>query len=238
MNKIKSKSSKGIIIAFTIIALWFLSLLFLLFSNFNLKNPLSYLFILIQTHLYTGLFITAHDAMHGVVSADKKLNNFIGKLCTGLFMFNSYKILFPKHHLHHQFVATEKDPDYYHGSFFIWYFHFVKQYITIWQFLTIAILFNLLKLYFPTENLLLFWILPSLLSTLQLFYFGTFLPHKGEQKNKHFSGSQDINHLWAFISCYFFGYHFEHHDSPITPWWLLYKKKEEKVYGSNFSRKL
>jgi beta-carotene ketolase (CrtW type) len=27
------------------------------------------------------------------------------------------------------------------------------------------------------------------------------------------------------ISCYFFGYHFEHHESPQTPWWRLYQSK-------------
>ncbi|RZL43682.1 MAG: fatty acid desaturase, partial [Pedobacter sp.] len=28
-----------------------------------------------------------------------------------------------------------------------------------------------------------------------------------------------------FITCYFFGYHLEHHQKPATPWWQLYKSK-------------
>jgi beta-carotene ketolase (CrtW type) len=86
-----------------------------------------------------------------------------------------------------------------------------------------AILFNVLKLWLPQSNLLLFWVAPSLLSTFQLFYFGTYLPHKGEHDNRHQSRSQKKNHVAAFFSCYFFGYHYEHHDSPGTPWWRLWK---------------
>ncbi len=70
--------------------------------------------------------------------------------------------------------------------------------------------------------------IPAGLSTLQLFYFGTYLPHMGEETNAHHSHSQSKNHLWAFISCYFFGYHFEHHDSPGTPWWRLWRVKEKQ----------
>jgi beta-carotene ketolase (CrtW type) len=124
-------------------------------------------------------------------------------------------------------VATEGDPDYYEGNFWVWYYHFAKQYVTLWQILLMAITYNLLKLVFPMENLIAFWIVPSILATFQLFYFGTYEPHKGEHapENVHKARSQAKNHLWAFLTCYFFGYHYEHHDSPSTPWWLLYQKK-------------
>jgi beta-carotene ketolase (CrtW type) len=51
----------------------------------------------------------------------------------------------------------------------------------------------------------------------------------GESENEHHSRSQSKNHFWALVSCYFFGYHFEHHDSPGTPWWLLWKVKENQT---------
>jgi beta-carotene ketolase (CrtW type) len=178
-------------------------------------------------HLYTGLFITAHDSMHGVVASNKKLNHFTGWISAFLFSYNFYWKLFPKHHEHHRYVATDSDPDY-HASerFFPWYVSFIRQYVTVWQILLMAITYNLLKLILPYENLILFWMVPALLSTLQLFYFGTYIPHKGESMNKHHSGSQKKHHVWAFLSCYFFGYHFEHHDSPGTPWWRLWRVKE------------
>ena len=86
---------------------------------------------------------------------------------------------------------------------------------------------QLLRLIFPLENLLLFWILPGILSTFQLFYFGTYVPHKNghEHSNKHKSKTLKKNHVLAFLSCYFFGYHFEHHDAPGVPWWRLWQMK-------------
>ncbi|MHA7130429.1 fatty acid desaturase [Algoriphagus namhaensis] len=223
-------SSKGVLIASIIIILWFTSLLLLLRFQLSWTNPLTYLGILIQTHLYTGLFITAHDAMHGLVSPDKKVNHALGWFAAILFSYNFYWKLFPKHHEHHRFVATDKDPDYHHSdNFFVWYFSFVKQYVSIWQILLMAVTFNVLKLFLPTENLIVFWMLPAIMATFQLFYFGTYLPHRGESANEHHSNSQPKNHFWAFISCYFFGYHYEHHDSPGTPWWKLWEEKEKRT---------
>jgi beta-carotene/zeaxanthin 4-ketolase len=226
-SHIDSLDPKGVIIGLTIILLWFASLFFLLGWEIDWTNPITYLAVFVQMHLYTGLFITAHDAMHGIVSQNKKVNHFIGWIAALLFSYNFYWRLFPKHHEHHRFVATDKDPDYHSsGNFLIWYFSFIKQYVSIWQILLMAITFNILKLFLPTENLIIFWMIPAVLSTIQLFYFGTYLPHRGESTNKHHSGSQTKNHFWAFISCYFFGYHYEHHDSPGTPWWRLWKVKE------------
>src|SRR5688572_20904695 len=219
--------NKGVVIACVVILSWAMSLWFLLNLPVNLSSPLPYLLLLVQTHLYTGLFITAHDAMHGVVSRYKKLNKAIGTLAAGLFAYNNFNRLLPKHHEHHHYVATNQDPDYHGGNFFSWYFSFLKNYITWQQLVLMAITFNLLKLLFPAENVILFWMIPAILATFQLFYFGTYLPHRGEHapENKHKAHTQSRNHVWAFISCYFFGYHYEHHDKPYVPWWELYKEK-------------
>ena len=218
---------KGIWIGATIIAFWCISLGWLLSSyEVEFTSLITYAFILLQTHLYTGLFITAHDAMHGCVAKNKKWNNILGKVAATLFAYNSYQKLFPKHHQHHRFVATEDDPDYHHGGFIPWYIKFAREYVSIGQILLMAVTYEVLIRFFPKPNVIVFYIIPSLLSTLQLFYFGTYLPHRGEHDNKHQSRSQRKNHLWAFISCYFFGYHYEHHNTPGVPWWQLYKEKE------------
>lgn len=221
---------KGLLIGWGIILLWAASLIFLLNVEINWSNPVTYLGILFQMHLYTGLFITAHDAMHGIVSSNKQWNKATGLIAALLFSYNFYWKLFPKHHEHHRYVATDKDPDYHPSEkFFIWYLSFIKQYVTIWQILLMAVTFNILKLFLPVENLVAFWMAPAILSTLQLFFFGTYLPHMGESENKHHSNSQSKNHFWAFVSCYFFGYHYEHHDSPGTPWWRLWRVKEQQT---------
>jgi beta-carotene/zeaxanthin 4-ketolase len=225
---IKAIDPKGVLIALGIIVLWFISLTYLLQVELNFLSPWTYLAVLVQTHLYTGLFITAHDAMHGVVSKNKKLNHTLGFVAAMLFSYNFYWKLFGKHHEHHQFVATDKDPDYHSSHQFVkWYFSFLRQYLNLWQFLLMAVTFNILKLWIPTENLILFWMVPAILSTLQLFYFGTYLPHRGKPENDHHSNSQGKNHVLAFITCYFFGYHLEHHSSPSTPWWRLWRVKEQ-----------
>lgn len=218
----------GVAIGWSIILLWLLLLVFLLQWPLDFSSPLWFLFILLQTHLYTGLFITGHDAMHHVISKDKTINNYTGIIAIGLFAFNSYKKLFPKHHEHHRFTATDKDPDYHPGSFVGWYFNFLRQYVTVKQVLLMALTYNILILFFPATNVVLFWILPSILSTFQLFYFGTYLPHKGfhSEENIHKSNTQSKNHVVAFLTCYFFGYHYEHHNAPGVPWWKLYKEKE------------
>ncbi len=215
----------GFVIAIVVISTWLTSTVLLMRWQFTFTNPLLYLFILVQMHLYTGLFITAHDAMHGTISPNRNVNDVIGYATTFLYAAFWYGKLYRKHHQHHNHVHKDDDPDYHHGNFITWYFNFMRNYLSVWQLLFMAILFNILKLWIPQQNLLLFWVLPSLLSTVQLFYFGTYLPHKGEHTNEHHSRSQNKNHLLAFFSCYFFGYHYEHHDSPATPWWLLWRMK-------------
>jgi len=219
----KSPSHTGLFVAFLVIGFWVSSIILLMQWQVNFANPLLYLFILVQMHLYTGLFITAHDAMHGTVSPNKMLNNLVGHVCTLLYALLWYPKLYAKHHQHHDHVHTTYDPDYHEGNIVQWYISFIRNYLSIWQIVAMAILFNILKLWIPQENLLLFWVLPSLMSTVQLFYFGTYLPHKGEHDNKHQSRSQAKNHVLAGFSCYFFGYHYEHHDAPWLPWWKLWR---------------
>lgn len=218
-----AKAYTGVIIAFSIILAWLALILYLLSWQISFTNPFTYLAIFLQMHLFTGLFITAHDAMHGTISSSQKTNTIIGQICTALYAAFPFRKLYEKHHQHHRHVHSELDPDYHEGNFIAWYFNFMKGYLSLWQILIMAIVFNVLKFWFSEPNLLLFWVLPALLSTLQLFYFGTWLPHHGEHANKHHSRTQNKNHLLAFISCYFFGYHYEHHDSPQTPWWKLWR---------------
>ncbi|MDY0907558.1 fatty acid desaturase [Pedobacter sp. CFBP9032] len=215
----------GILVALAVIALWLTSLIFLLSWNFQWSNPVVYLMIFVQMHLYTGLFITAHDSMHGTISLNKTINNFIGYLSVFLYAGFFYNKLYAKHHKHHSHVHTEEDPDFAPHGFWRWYLSFMLNYVTIIQLVIMAVAFNVLQIWIDQRNLLLFWVLPSLMSTFQLFYFGTYLPHKGEHENEYHSSTLQKNHLLAFFTCYFFGYHLEHHQKPGTPWWQLYKTK-------------
>ncbi len=223
----------GLFIALIIILTWLGHLVWsLAFVEVSVSSPLLYVHIAIQTYLYTGLFITAHDAMHGLVSGNRAINNGVGRLSTWLFAALPYSRLLRKHKLHHQFPGEEGDPDYSVNSqnFWLWWFSFLKNYIIWWQILIMALIFNILQIWVNQLNLIFFWVLPSILATFQLFYFGTYRPHRLPHTNAmmpHRARSQTGSHLWAMISCYFFGYHFEHHDSPRTPWWKLYQLKNQ-----------
>lgn len=221
----------GIVIALIIISAWLIHLFFsLVYLKVNFLEPFFYLNIFIQAYLFTGLFITAHDSMHGTLSKNKKLNRLFGQLSTFLFACMSYNKLLKNHMRHHKYPGTENDPDFSSGSqnFFLWWGLFLWKYTTIFQIVLMGIIFNIFKIWFDELNILMSWVLPAFLSTFQLFFFGTYLPHKKPHIHNmlpHNARSQKKNHLWAMLSCYFFGYHFEHHEDPGIPWWRMYTTK-------------
>ncbi|KAA3606532.1 MAG: beta-carotene ketolase [Calditrichaeota bacterium] len=227
-------SSKGLFFALIILASWIGSLIFLL--NLNLENFTFVISvgILLQTFLYTGIFITAHDSMHRTVfPKNLKINNLIGSISLTFYALFSFKSLREKHWEHHRNPVSGNDPDFHDGkndSFFTWYWKFFTTYISWKQILGMAIIFNIFEHLIKIDfwNLILFWILPSILSTFQLFYFGTFLPHRKlvkPFKDSHNARSNDYSTLWSFLTCYHFGYHWEHHEFPNIPWWHLPKMR-------------
>lgn len=235
-NKIKqsiqsTKAYIGLIIACFIIATWAINLLVLLNLNISEINILLIpIFILCRAFLQTGLFITAHDAMHGIVfPKNPKINNLIGHITVGLYAFFSYKKLLKRHSEHHQYPASELDPDYHdgkHKNFFSWYFYFMFRYWSWLRFAGMTIVYHAVRItyHIPEINLLVFWALPLLLSSIQLFYFGTYLPHREPSEgyqNSHRTKSVYRPFLWSFITCYHFGYHEEHHKYPYVAWWEL-----------------
>lgn len=225
----------GAAIAFLIFIFWGGHLYYALnYVVVDFSSPFLYLHILIQAYLFTGLFITSHDAMHRTVSKSKWLNNSIGFTSLIFYAGMWYPKLLKNHHLHHEKPGTETDPDFNTRSqnFWLWWLTFMFRYLTITQLVIMAIFYNILKIWFSDITLWMLWILPAILSTLQLFYFGTYLPHRLPHENEmqpHRARTQKKNHLWAMLSCYFFGYHFEHHESPGTPWWKLYQAKQKST---------
>lgn len=218
----------GVVAAIGIIALWCTSLVLLLTSSPDIV--FSVLGVLVQTFLYTGLFITAHDAMHGTVApTSRRVNDMLGAACVFLYAIFSFSNLKKEHWAHHRDPASGNDPDFHdgeHKSLHAWYLNFMRRYVTWKQVLGMAIVFNILHHVFGISlyNLLTFWALPALLSSLQLFYFGTYLPHREAAAgygDYHHARSNDYSTFLSFVTCYHFGYHWEHHEYPHIPWWRL-----------------
>ncbi|MDR4987965.1 MAG: fatty acid desaturase [Bacteroidales bacterium] len=224
----------GVFISTLVILLWGGHLYYmLLYVEPGVANPWMYVHILVQSYLFTGLFITAHDAMHGTVSTSRVVNSIYGNLASFLFAGMHYKRLRRNHGKHHKYAATVQDPDFYAGSqhFFVWWVVFMWRYVTLIQLVIMAVFFNLLILIPGVNELvaLLYWALPAILGTLQLFWVGVYWPHRlphTELMGPHKARTQRKNHFLAMISCYFFGYHREHHNNPRIPWWQLYKTKQ------------
>ena len=232
-HDVKSKPLEGLLFASIIVGLWIYSLKLLLFVNIAQLAPF-WLFpvILGRTFIQTGLFIVAHDAIHGsVIPSHQRLNNWIGQFAVILYAFLSYQKLSFNHWQHHQHSGQKNDPDFYDGSnqnIFIWYLKFMKEYLDTKQIsvllLGIGIVFLTFYLLFHVAiaNLILFWLLPIVFSSIQLFFFGTYLPHRSDgAENSHHATSSNYPLIWSFLTCYHFGYHLEHHEYPFLPWYRL-----------------
>ena len=179
--------------------------------------------------LDVGLFIVAHDAMHGSLAPGRPwLNRLVGGLALGLYAGFSFDRLLPKHLAHHGAPGTRADPDFHApdpAAFAAWYLAFFRQYFGLRELIVLALFAMLyLLLVGPLANLLLFWALPALLASLQLFLFGTWLPHRhlgGGFADRHRARSNEMGRLASLLTCFHFGYHLEHHRAPDVPWWRL-----------------
>jgi beta-carotene ketolase (CrtW type) len=174
--------------------------------------------------------------MHGTVApAHPALNRAIGRVCTRLYALFGFDAMRQKHHEHHRHPASDGDPDFHdgrHTGFARWYAHFFFTYVTWKQLVGMAVIYNLLKYAagIPDVNILLFWVLPALASTLQLFFFGTYLPHREPAEGytePHRAVSNAYSVALSFLTCYHFGYHLEHHKKPGVPWWGLPNERGE-----------
>jgi beta-carotene/zeaxanthin 4-ketolase len=220
-------------IAFAIVAFWCVTLLGLLHSRI-LHGSWVWIGLAIglRTLLQTGLFITAHDAMHGLIwPTDSRGNAQIGRLALWLYAFLPYAPCRQRHVQHHHFPTQREDPDFHADQrFWIWYWNFMRQYLNAqqgWQVVgAIALVLTSIILINPARlaNLLLFWLLPLVLSSLQLFYFGVYLPHRRPHNgyaDRHCASSLAVPIWLSFLMCYHFGYHWEHHEYPHLPWYAL-----------------
>ena len=188
------------------------------------------LLLFLQCWLSVGLFIVAHDCMHGSLAPFRpSVNLWVGRLCLTLYVGFSYDRLVPKHFEHHRAPGTTADPDFNDEDpehFWRWYASFVLRYFG-WRPLAFVLgvaSIEQFALGAPTSNVLLLWALPAIFSSLQLFYFGTYLPHRHDHEgftDKHNSRSNDFSWVVSLMTCFHFGYHHEHHVAPHVPWWRL-----------------
>lgn len=245
------KPLTGLLVASVIVVLWISSLTFLLSIDLESTSLWILPAVLGRTFIQTGLFIVAHDAIHdSVIPGARRLNHWIGQLALMLYALLSYQKLSLNHWQHHRHPGQAGDPDFHdgvHQNVLSWYLKFMKGYLDGRQrvvlFFGMKIIFFTLHLGFhvPLVNLFVFWVLPIGLSSMQLFFFGTYLPHRialgesGKTENPHHATSSNYPLIWSFLTCYHFGYHWEHHEYPLLPWYRLpavRQKKPQRQFSS------
>ena len=190
--------------------------------------------ILLRSFLHTGLFIVAHDAMHGsLVPGRPGLNDAVGRLALLLYACLPYGRCRAQHVLHHRHPGERQDPDFHDGRRpdpLHWYLHFLSGYLGPQPLAGLIACWSLMLVALPTPaplvaaaDLGVVAVLPLVLSSLQLFFFGTYLPHRqldgeGERHQVH---SSSLPPWLSFLTCYHFGYHREHHAAPGVAWYAL-----------------
>ena len=204
-----------------------------------LTQPLlATLTILALTWFYTGLFIVAHDAIHETLfGRGNPWNRRIGRVIHFLYAGFDFDTMKSAHIDHHDFPGSEHDPDFNADdprSFGPWFAKFFSRYFglrQIWVVMGLAALQLLLGA--NILNLVLLWGLPSILSAVQLFYFGTYLTHRHDDDfaDDHNARSNSYPEWLSLLTCFHFGYHHEHHLHPEDPWWRLPTRRAERLAG-------
>ena len=207
--------------------------------------PLVLAVFAVQCWLSVGMFIVAHDAMHGSLAPGRpKVNQAVGATLLLVYAGFGWRRLRDAHFDHHLHVGTGADPDFLADNprhFWPWYTAFLKRYFG-WR--SMAYVWTVVLVYFlvldvPPLNILLLYGLPAIASSLQLFYFGTYRPHRHEEQgfaDRHNARSNDYGSIASLLTCFHFGYHHEHHLSPQVPWWQLPRRHAEWLKARNADR--
>ena len=228
----RRQAAIGLALALAIFASW---LALHLFSMFVFKLtwaslPLALGIAAIQCWLSVGLFIVSHDAMHGsLIPRGGKANDVIGGFLLFIYAGFSWKRMRSAHFAHHREPGSAGDPDFsveHPTSFWRWYGEFLRRYFG-WQ--SIVFVFTVVLAYWlllgvPVEKIVLLYGVPAIVSSMQLFYFGTFRPHCHNEEtfaDRHNARTDDFGWLKSLATCFHFGYHHEHHLAPHVPWWKL-----------------
>jgi beta-carotene ketolase (CrtW type) len=225
---------RGLLLAAGIFLSWLGSWIFLLPTTLSDLTPaVVWLAILVRTFLQTGLFIVAHDAMHGTLWPMRPgLNRLLGQLALTLYAVLPYGPCLRNHALHHCHAGSVDDPDSPvpgQDAFWRWYGRFMAAYVSPTQVAGLGVGWLVLAAVASPfsgsslGNVLLYGALPALLSSLQLFVVGTYLPHRPAPPTEcgdghHQPRSLDLPTWLSLLSCFHFGYHWEHHAHPHLAW--------------------
>jgi beta-carotene/zeaxanthin 4-ketolase len=197
----------------------------------SVTAPLVPILFALLCWLSVGMFIVAHDAMHGsLIPGWPRLSGFIGGLMLFVYAGFGWRKMRDAHMDHHKYSGTTRDPDFdadHPTAFWPWYFTFLKRYFGIVPIIYVfAVTWTYMLLFkFDPVNVVILYGGPAIVSSFQLFYFGTYRPHRhetdGHFPDRHNARTAPYGVMVSLLTCFHFGYHHEHHLSPYVPWWGL-----------------
>lgn len=234
---------RGVFIGVGVVSLWAIHLFYALTvaPTFYWATPFH---IALQSFLNVGLFITAHDAIHGSLAPGKRrLNDAVG--ATAIFLYGGFvwKKMCENHHAHHANPATDRDPDFAEDGDerpLRWLLAFMKRYYSWFNF-SVMFVYVMIAWWLSGSypGMFLYFAIPAWISAGQLFMFGIYLPHRtppGGHTHPHRTVTLDYPEWLSFLACYHFGYHEEHHDYPGAPWWRLPAVRRAALASKSSSR--
>ncbi|MBS2021730.1 MAG: fatty acid desaturase [Deltaproteobacteria bacterium] len=178
---------------------------------------------------FTGLFILAHEAIHGtLVPGRPRLGHALGRLAAFAYAFMDYGRLRARHAQHHAAPQSPDDPDAHaSGRFLPHLFAFALRYLRWWQVALLVLVGNRVGQAGHTFAMLFAYVLPVVCSTLVVFSLGIFLVHhprlaqRGLADARHRTVAIDPGLLPSLLSILFFNYHWLHHEHPHLTWLSL-----------------
>lgn len=241
----KRQAAIGLTLAALIVSAWLILHVYamLVFELTWTNWPIAIVMAAVQCWLFVGLFIVAHDAIHGSLAPGMgKLNGAVGGALLFIYAGFGWRRMRAAHFNHHKHSGKVGDPDFDENNphhLGHWYTTFLKRYFGWRSALYVWLVTMAYWLWFDVSmvQITLLYGLPAIASSLQLFYFGTFRPHRHHGKSgpsgseafadRHNARSETFGTVASLASCYHFGYHHEHHLYPSTPWWALPAKRRE-----------
>lgn len=183
---------------------------------------------------FTGLFILAHEAIHGtLVPGSPALGHALGRLFATVYALVDYDLLRANHWKHHGHVASEGDPDFDpSGRLLVHGFRFMRRYLRGYSVALLALAGHLLGQAGYSAAMIGAYVAPVLLSTLVVFTVGIHLVHHPVLLARHAAGDPqravciDLGRVGSALVILNFNVHWNHHAHPRLSWWELGAMRE------------
>ena len=183
----------------------------------------------LNTCVFTGLFILAHEAIHGTLfPGHPRLGHAVGRVFATVYALVDYDLLRENHRKHHACVATVGDPDFDgEGRLLAHGVRFLRRYLRWYALPLLAASGHLVGQAGHTAAMLGAYVVPVLLSTLVVFTVGIHLVHHPELLRTHAAGDPqrsvciDLGRIGSAVLILNFNVHWHHHAHPRLSWWEL-----------------